>query len=495
MLRNPTILITGFCVVFGLSACNRSKAPKAADSDRVAAQGPAHAEATDRAIEKSNVSRADVNVRPDPGLKDNPLANPVIPQPVYRPDDLRPPRDEAKLAEVGIHLYTSKRLKLYTDIDPEFAQTVPPLIDQVYDAWEDYFGPMPANRAGTDFQMSGYMMRDMALFREFGLVPDELFIEHGRHRRNEFWLPDQPSDYYRRHQVIHEATHCYMTFLPDSMGPVWYMEGMAEYFGSHKLDRENRATFRVMPTTKREFARFDRITKIRDDVAQGKRLTIASIFAFQPAEFRSEHYYAWSWALAIFLDQTPRYRERFQKLARLMPRSSFPQTFNELYESDQRELATEWALFATNLMYGYDPIRAAIDFQPGTVLMPQRTVQVEADRGWQSSGVLVEKGQTYQISATGQFTLANDPKPWVSEPQGISFRYFEGRPIGMLLGCLRTEERSADGDEESMLHVFSIGRTHEFQAPLTGTLYLRLNDAWNSLNDNSGNASVSIRAR
>ena len=285
-----------------------------------------------------------------------------------------------------------------------------------------------------------------------------------------------------------------MTFVPDSTEPVWYMEGMAEYFGTHKLDRENRATFRVMPTSEREFSRFDRIGKIREEVAQGKRLTIPTIFAFQAAEFRSERHYAWSWALSIFLDQTPRYRERFQKLGRLESRSKFVRTFNEQFESDQRELATEWALFATNLMYGYDTVRAAIDFRPGTALTAERTVEIETDRGWQSSGVLVEKDQVYRISATGRFTLADDPKPWVSEPQGITFRYFDARPIGMLLGCLRSEEGPAGGDDESMLRAFSIGHAHEFQAPVTGTLYLRLNDAWNSLHDNRGSANVSIRA-
>jgi hypothetical protein len=338
------------------------------------------------------------------------------------------------------------------------------------------------------------MMRDLALFREFELVPEGLFIEHGRHRKNEFWLPDQPSDYYRRHQVIHEATHCFMTFMPDSMGPVWYMEGIAECFGSHRLDRDNRATFLVMPTSHREFLGFDRITTIREEVAQGKPLTIPEIFEFQAAEFRSVHYYAWSWALSEFLDQTPRYHERFQKLGRLLPRTAFVRVFDELFADDQRELATEWTLFATNLMYGYDCARAAINFQPGKRLDTETTIQIEADRGWQSSGVLVEQGHTYQITATGQFSVAQDPKPWVSEPQGITFRYFDGQPVGLLMGCVRTEEGPAGGADESMLRQFEIGRGRQFQSPVTGTLYLRLNDAWNSLHDNRGHVSVRIQA-
>ena len=149
-------------MLIGLSACNESKAPPAADSGRVAGQNQASTGAKDRPIGQPDANPAATDIQPDhEPMKARPQA-PLKPQPVYRPDDLRPARDDAKLAEAGIHLDQSKRLKLYTDVDPEFARTVPPLIDQVYDAWEDYFGPLPADRAGTDFQMSGYLMRDMA---------------------------------------------------------------------------------------------------------------------------------------------------------------------------------------------------------------------------------------------------------------------------------------------------------------------------------------------
>ena len=114
-------------------------------------------------------------------------------------------------------------------------------------------------------------------------------------------------------------------------------------------------------------------------------------------------------------------------------------------------------------------------------------------RGWQPSGVLLEAGQTYEITATGRFTLAELPKPWESEPGGISFRYFDGRPLGTLLGCLRTEEGPVGEIDDPMLNVIVLGSQRSFIAPVTGTLYLRLNDAWNSLGDNRGHATVIIR--
>jgi hypothetical protein len=472
MLRSLFILIAGFCLVAFAATCDAQTAQRPPAGNPGAKSAP-----RDNAAGSEKTSPD----RQTPG------------RPVYRPDDLRPERDAASLAADGIHLFESRRLKLYTDVDDTVARTLPPLVDQLYVALEAYFGPMPPDRAGTDYQMSGFLMKDANRFRKHELMPDELVIEHGRHRRNEFWMWDQKSDYYRRHLAFHEATHCFMTCLPDSVGPVWYMEGLAEYFAVHQLNKEHRAQFRLMPGTDRDFAGFARIATIRDEVAEGKLLTIDSILAFKPDEFVTVHYYAWSWALCLFLDQNPRYAERFRSLGKNSSRTQFNRQFNELFERDRRDLETEWALFAANLQYGYDVERAAIEFRAGEELKEKKTTDVKSDRGWQSSGVLVKQGDVYKITATGQFTLGNQPKPWVSEAQGISFRYFDGRPMGTLLGCIRTEQGPAGGSKEPMLDVFAVGREYELRATEAGTLYFRLNDAWNSLVDNQGSVRVVIQ--
>lgn len=493
MARVALVMGTGLCLLIGSWAC-RQQQPGATSNDD-SAQKTVDRQTSDRQQSTTTVIAVpDDDTAVDRAPKQDPRAGDDRLRQVYRPDDLRPVHDEPRLAAAGVRIFESKRLKLYTDIDAETARPLPPLIDQLYLAWEDYFGPLPPDRAGTDFQMSGFLIRDEALFRELGLLPENVYFNHGRHQRNEFWLRDQKSDYYRRHLLFHEATHSFMTIMPDALGPVWYMEGMAEYFGTHTLNRQGQAVFRVMPTTEIDFAGFARITTIREDVAAGRFRTIEDIFAFRPAEFLTVNHYAWSWALCIFLDQTPRYHERFQKLGRHWQGTEFARLFHEWFESDRRDLDTEWTLFTHGLQYGYDVTPAAINFQPGIELTDERKVQIEAGRGWQSSGVRVEKGQAYQVIATGQFTLADHPKPWVSESQGISFRYFDGRPIGTLIGCLRIEEGPAGSANESMLSNFVIGRDHQFTAPVTGTLYLRLNDAWNSLHDNRGQVSVSIQA-
>ncbi len=423
------------------------------------------------------------------------------PQPIHRPDDPRSQHEDRQLAEVGIRLYESKRLKLYTDIEAEAARALPPLIDAVYLALVDYFGELPPARDGSAFQMTGYLIRDEALFREAGLVPEDLpMFEHGRHRRNEFWLREQKYGYFRRHLLIHEATHCFMTYMPGVVAPVWYIEGMAEYFATHRFDSGGSVNFRVMPTSPEDFAGWGRITVIRDEFAAKQGKTIRDITDWTPGDFLKPEPYAWSWGLCQFLDAHPRYRERFHKLGSLVQDRDFHREVAALFREFERELNTEWELFSANLRYGYAATHAAIDFQPGTPLtpeQPQRRIHIAADRGWQSSGMRLEGGQTFEITASGRFTLADQPKPWESEPQGITFRYFDHRPIGLVIGCLHTNANSATDkplpvEPTTMRKDFAIGRGCSFMASHTGTLYLRINDAWNSLDDNRGDVTVTV---
>lgn len=421
----------------------------------------------------------------------------AVPQQIVRPSDARPRHDDERLQLLGIRKYESKRLKLYTDIDPAVAETLPVVIDRAYEALESYFGALPPDRERTDFQMTGYLIRDDALFREAGLIPEDLpRFEHGRHRRNEFWMREQQYDYYRRHLLIHEVTHCFMTYMPDVEAPVWYMEGMAECFGTHRTQPDGTIEFRVMPTSPEGFAGSGRITVIRNDCSKGEAKSIPAILDLRADEFLKTEYYAWSWGLCMFLDTHPRYRDRFRKLGGYLQRNAFPTEFHRAFGNDLRDLATEWALYSRNLQYGYDIVRSAIEFRSGTELassQPEREVLVKADRGWQSSGVLLREGEMYTMTTSGRFELAQEPKPWVSEAQGISFRYFEGRPLGMLLGCIRSEDGESGGELDSMLKVEALGRGGVFTAPVTGTMYFRVNDEWNSLSNNRGEVTVRIR--
>jgi hypothetical protein len=418
-------------------------------------------------------------------------------QTIFRPSDRRPRFDDVKLAKLGIRKYESKRLKLYTDIAPERAKPLPGLIDQAYDALTDYFGELPPNRERSEFQMSGYLMADPERFRQAGLLPANLpFFYHGRHRGAEFWMNDQMDDYYRNHLMIHEATHCFMTIVPTVNAPVWYLEGMAELFGTHVVDDRGKATFRVMPHNKDSFRGLGRVTLLQTEVGVERALSISQVMNLKPNEYLKNEAYAWSWLLCKFFDTHPQYTRRFNKLGRALHSTPFSPAFREAYSRELTALMSGWPMFTHNLQDGYQNEQAGITFRPGTPLAASASrskIEIKAAAGWQSSGVRVEKGRIYEISADGRFTLANKPKPWVSDAGGVSIRYFKSRPLGMLLATVRADVSPDGAGSKSMLKSHSIGRTARFTAPITGTLYLRLNDSWSELADNTGHVSATVR--
>jgi hypothetical protein len=420
-------------------------------------------------------------------------------QRVVRPTLPVPKHDDGRLAELGIRRYESKHLVLYTDIDPESARPLPKLMDQAYAEWEAYFGPLPSDREGNAFQMIGYIMADTGRFREARLFGDDSqILLEGVYRDQVFWMKDQPVDYYRRHLMIHEGTHCFMSAFPNTTNRLpWYMEGMAELFRSHQTDGEGKTRFRLFPSDNETFAGLGWFRLIDEDRRAAGPRTIDEVAGQTAADFRKYNAYSWSWALCAFLDGHPKYRERFRRLGALVTgRNDARFELQQAFKADWHGLCEEWLVFAGNACYGYDIERTVLDLRPGKPLGgPEKKAKVEVapDRGWQSSGVRLEKAKTYQFATAGRCVLATEPKPWESEPQGISFRYHAGHPLGMLVAAIRSSELRDEAPHTTMLEVLPVGRECLLTPRLTGTLYFRVNDFWNELADNTGAYQVTIK--
>ncbi|MFV0442245.1 MAG: hypothetical protein ACK5Q5_01595 [Planctomycetaceae bacterium] len=425
-----------------------------------------------------------------------PAADRVVDPDLRRPADDRPRHDDAKLRELGIRRFESRRLLLYSDIDPNVAKTLPALIDAVYPEWVDYFGPLPPAEDGSEFQLTGYLMRDRGLFLDSGLLPEELVdFQHGKHRRYEFWMAEQQYDYYRRHLLLHEATHCFMTIVPrPSRQPLFYQEGMAELFGSHTTDDTGRIVFRHIAADPQHAIGFGRIEMVQQEVAAGRAKSLDAVIKLSAQDFTSRSIpYAWSWAACQFLDTHPRYRDRFRQLAPLSDGEAFRDALGRLYAADRWRLTTEWKLFTHSIQYGYDIEAAAIDWPEveSQATAEPAAVVVDARRGWQCSGMMVERGQRVRIVASGEITLADTPKPWVSQPQGITIRYANGQPLGRLLATVLPTKGDAATDP-TLPATIPVSRDVEFVAEEAGWLALRINDSWNQLRDNRGEYRVSV---
>lgn len=418
-------------------------------------------------------------------------------QKIYRPSDSRPAYDDADLGKRGFTKITGQRLILYSDLPAKDLVGLPEMAEQLYPTLEGFFGPLPPDREGRPYQMTAFLMSEPQRFLDAKLINESRVQPHeGWYRGSEFWWNLQPSAYYTRHLLLHEATHCFMHVMPPVDCPPWYVEGMAEVFGTHATDAAGKLQLGVMPARPEDFSGWARISVIQDEVKAGRLLDVDQILALRFNDFQKLPAYAWSWALCHYLNNHPRYQKPFRELAKRVFDGGFQKQFADLFARDMPDLKDEWLLYASQLQYGHDIVHGKMEFSPGLEVdkeQPAKAVAIFAQRGWQSAGAKVIAGKTYHIRASGRITLAETSKPWISEPQGISIRYFSGQALGRLIGCIRPEP--LDGRNRGILKLIPFGPDEVFIASHSGTLFLRCNDAWNELQDNTGEFQVQIKAK
>lgn len=397
---------------------------------------------------------------------------------------------EAAAGSAGIRKLAGKHLVLFTDREPARAiDELPEVFDQAVPQWCEYFG-RNASHLGS-WQVRGFLMRQRDPFVRTGLLPLDLPpFPHGYSRGSEFWLYEQPSDYYRRHLLLHEGTHVFCYTVLQGGGPPWYMEGIAELLATHRW-QDGKLVLNYFPASRMEVPMWGRIKIVQDGVARGQLKTVEDILGYDERAHRQVEPYGWCWALAAFLDGHPRYQGRFRQMVRHIRRPDFTDVFRRLFREDWELVSEEWQVFAAELDYGAEVSRVAVDFTAGRPL-PEggATVTVAADRAWQNSGIRLEAGRAYRLSASGRYQVAAWPRPWPCEPGGVSIRYYRGRPLGLLLAAIRPLRWAG---RSALLNAVAVGLGTTLVPAQTGTLFFRINESNGGLRDNAGTLEVRVQ--
>jgi hypothetical protein len=359
------------------------------------------------------------------------------------------------------------------------------VFDAALPLWAKYFRVPPEK--WSNWQVQGFLIRNRSKFASLGLLsqrnPDFL---NGYALGNELWLEEQPSDYYRRHLLLHEGTHSFMLSFLGAAGPGWYMEGMAELLGTHTWNGDQ-LELRVFPIEKEAVPMWGRIKLIREAVAQGKQLSLSQVLAISNREALSVDAYAWCWAITKFLDSHPRYGEKFTKLASQVNEPDFNERFRKQFHKEWDDLQFEWQAFIAALDYGYVPEPMALSHTPAKPIAESATTEIAVDEGWQATPWLLETGQTYQLTAKGRYEIAHDGETWPCEPGGVTLRYHDGQPLGMLIGTLRSKKNSGE-----FAKPLPVGPQATLRPKEDAVLYLRVNDSSAELSDNGGEITLRI---
>jgi len=408
--------------------------------------------------------------------------------------------DDAELLNLGIRTFRSPQVILRTDAvtfeNEEELRRLPELtselIKTMIERLETYAPSLPIQ---ARLPVHSFIMDDLKLFVQADLAPLELReMLHGVYRDQTFWMREQTTDYYRRHLFFHESIHC----LLDIYGygyPVWFHEGMAELYAVHRLTPEGSLEFGIVPGPEQVDGGFGRIANIRREVEAGRFRTIADVINMSSNEFYPhQESYAWAWAVCRFLADHPLTGVPFENLLASVNPPQFRQQLEQNLSLDSPRLQADWALFATTLEPDFEPAAMFIQWSdaPPRPLVQGIDVQIQADRNWQSTGLILQPGQTCRISATGQFQINDTPKPWISEPQGVSAEYVDGHPVGQLQAVIFNEREPGEHQSYGFLTVIPIGREKELTSTTGGELYLRLNDRPGSWSNNAGEVTVHI---
>lgn len=405
-----------------------------------------------------------------------------------------PQHDDAKFAAAGIRKIEGKQLTVYTDLPRGDVDDYPKVFDLALPQWQSYFN-LPAD-AIAKWRMTVYVVKDKELFRRTGLIDAGLpAFQNGYQRGFEMWVYDQPSDYYRRHLFLHEATHGAMNCLLNGAGPPWYMEGVAELLATHTWDG-TKLTLRHNPRSREEVPFWGRVKIVRDDFAANSGMTLEGILQYDNRAHQNVNAYAWCWAACQFLDNHPQTQKAFRAMQQQvrLPADDFNRRFVEQISEWDAIAYEQWFLYVQSLEYGSDVAASIVEDEVGRLLPSgELTAEIDARGGWQPAGIWVKAGQTYAITAQGKFTIARDADgtPWPCEPNGVTLRYHAGLPLGELLVAVRSTPTGA-GEVPTLAIATPVGRSKKLTPKIEGGLYFKVNDSPAELGDNDGIVKIRV---
>lgn len=388
-----------------------------------------------------------------------------------------------------------KSIRLTTDLaSAEEAQRLVASFDAAVPQWIEFWN-LP-DGALDDWKVDACVMRDKAEFERQGLIPPQVpNFPFGYALGNRVWILAQQSEYYTRHLLLHEGVHSLAFSVFKGAGPTWFMEGTAELLATHS-GAGTSVLINRLPARREDvpyWGRFKRMKQLREDAAVP---TLDTVMRYQPDLKGDVGTYSWSWAAAMLLSSYPEYRDAFFAAAR-DGSDDGPQFNRSLRTSLAGEwpiVVARWRLMCHDLDYGFDWSRERVPLSVSDPIWDRRPLatKVLADRGWQSIGVRIGGGAKLNLSPSGQISLAENPKPWISEPAGITFRYHRGRPLGQLLVCVLPNAVDPPAKLLQPLNVQSITQPTTIEIPEFSWLLMRVNDDVGQLADNRGEYRVNL---
>jgi hypothetical protein len=405
----------------------------------------------------------------------------------------------ASARRAGLRVLEGRHLVLITDRPAragDGVEDLPSIFDEAWVAWCRHCDLDPAEH--RDWRACGCLVVDRERFRTAGLLPDTVpEFANGFCHGERFWLADQSNPAYRRHLLLHEGVHAFTLTLRSLDTPPWYTEGIAEYLATHRLDDSGHFVPTPLPLRAADAEQLGRIEKLRTLRIAGTCPGLEDVFATAGEHHRDLSAYAASWAAVTLLSEHPEHAPRFAEAERGPLDRAFTERLTRSKDWDAERAGRDFDAFTDELDYGYDFSRSRVDWSSGQPLGVRQTITVASSHGWQNSGWSLRKAERYRMKATGRCAIGiletTPTAPFgrlETEAEGISLRWYRGRPLGRLL-VAQWVDQPEDGGRPRFV-VLAAGADGELTAVTDGAVFCKLNEPPGELADNDGHLTVDI---
>ncbi|HRX79614.1 MAG TPA: hypothetical protein P5307_11170, partial [Pirellulaceae bacterium] len=188
--------------------------------------------------------------------------------------------------------------------------------------------------------------------------------------------------------------------------------------------------------------------------------------------------YLRSWAFCYMMLHNPNYSKRFRSLGNAFIAEQ-RDVFDEFFASARDKIEFEHQLFLKHASIGYRVDLCAWDWSYRFSTLAEGQSQkacIVACKGFQPTGVTVVGGQRYAYVADGSWALVKQ-----GERINANGNHLGG---GQLIGTVLTDRTLSDP--------FPLGTKGTLESPASGKLYVRCQDAWNEIADNTGEINITI---
>jgi hypothetical protein len=388
-------------------------------------------------------------------------------------------------------------IRLTTDIEsPSERAELLATFDAAVPQWLEFWNL--SQQDVVDWRVHACVMADRDRFENEGLIPADLpNFPFGYALGDRVWLKVQNSEYYTRHLLLHEGAHSLAFHQWQGAGPTWFMEGTAEMLATHR-GVGAAVVINQVPADRQSVPYWGRFKRMQASRRENQIPSWQTVLQYQADLQGRVDAYGWSWAATSLLYAYPEYREVFLSAAHHGHDRS-PDFNRRLHLNLQRQwpvLQARWRLLCQDFDYGFDWQRERVQLSERDPLWDSKPLElmVAADRGWQSIGVRISPGKPLRISASGNVTLATEPKPWISEPPGITFQFHAGHPLGQLVACV-VPNATEESEFLPSLPLQSIGNGATIDVAQYSWVLLCVNDLVGQRADNRGQYQVTIESQ